>query len=383
MVIRFVRRTVAILSASGLAAAGAMGPAAAAAGSGWQVVATIAPHNEEVQLNAVTATSPTDAWAVGVTGTGTGNIIEHWNGTSWRQVPVPAHLLARMQELGAVAATSDRNMWAIDLRGDWLHLDGTSWTTGRVPTLPGDRSGLTIGAALTAGRRSVWVFGRDSTRGQNLSYAARFNGTTWQATSLPGPHGAVGIVDASAASAQDIWAVAEGGPGLPTANDLVHWNGRRWRAVSLPSSLARQSQLVSVLAQPGGDVWVAGGIPHGYHHARGIIARWNGRTWTTDKLPAAPGTADDVITELVPDGSGGVWAMGFNRQPCAGPMWHYQAGAWTDTGLVGCSVGAYVHGPQGLANVPGTTSVWAVGGLSDSAVPNGEAGMVMLYGPQP
>jgi hypothetical protein len=33
--------------------------------------------------------------------------------------------------------------------------------------------------------------------------------------------------------------------------------------------------------------------------------------------------------------------------------------------------------------VPGTTSVWAVGGPSDSAVPNGEADMVMLYGPQP
>lgn len=383
MVTPFVRRTVVILSACGLAVAGAMGSAEAAVSPGWQVVATIAPHNEEVQLNAVTATSAADAWAVGVTGTSTGSIVEHWNGTSWLESPVPARLLAEMNVPLSVAATSDRNMWAFDYRGDWLHLDGTSWTTGRVPTFPGGRSGLTIGAGLAASAGSVWVFGQDSTPSKDISYAARFNGTSWQAMSLPGPVGSDGIVDASAASARDIWAVTEGGPGSPTANGLVHWNGHRWRAAALPSSLARPSHLASVLAQPGGDVWVAGGIPHGADHAQGVIARWNGRTWTVDKLPAVQETADDVITDLVPDGSGGVWAMGFTPQQCAGPMWHYTAGAWTDTGLAGCSVGAYVHGPQGLASVPGTTSVWAVGGRSDSAVPHGEAGLVMLYGPEP
>jgi hypothetical protein len=64
-------------------------------------------------------------------------------------------------------------------------------------------------------------------------------------------------------------------------------------------------------------------------------------------------------------------------------MWHYQAGAWTDIGLAGCPVGAYAHGPEGLASGPGTSSVWAVGGHSDPAVPNGGAGLVMRYGPEP
>lgn len=65
MVISFVTKAAVILAAGGLAVAGAIGPAQAA-GSGWQVAATIAPHNEEVQLNAVTAISSRDAWAVGV-----------------------------------------------------------------------------------------------------------------------------------------------------------------------------------------------------------------------------------------------------------------------------------------------------------------------------
>lgn len=75
--------------------------------------------------------------------------------------------------------------------------------------------------------------------------------------------------------------------------------------------------------------------------------------------------------------------MGFTQLGCAGPMWHCSAGTWTDTGLVGCSGDAYVHGPQGLANVPGTTSVRGVGGQYDPNVPNGDAGLVLLYGSQP
>ena len=45
-------------------------------------------------LNGVAAASASDAWAVGGTGTGTGSdfsaLIEHWNGTVWNVVPVPA-----------------------------------------------------------------------------------------------------------------------------------------------------------------------------------------------------------------------------------------------------------------------------------------------------
>jgi len=201
--------------------------------------------------------------------------------------------------------------------------------------------------------------------------------------SLPGPTGQFGVSDASAVSAADIWAVVGGGPGRTTANGLLHWNGRRWRSVTLPSFLAHKTNLASVLALPGRQVWVAGGIPRDAGNAEGVTALWNSRTWTVDKLAVDPAAPDDVIGDLTPDGSGGVWGMGFTSKACAGPMWHDSAETWTDTGLVGCSVGAYVHGPQGLANVPGTTSVWGFGGQYDPNVPHGEAGLVLLYGSQP
>jgi hypothetical protein len=381
MIISFANKAALILAVGGLAVVGAIGPAQAA-GDGWQVTATIAPHNQEVQLNAVTAISKRDAWAVGVIGPSTGDIVLHWNGTSWQQVAVPSRVMAKVSVLGSVGATSDRNVWAFDGSGDYLRFNGSTWTAGRVPTFPGGKNGLVVASGLAVGANGAWLFGFDSTASKFISYAARFNGRTWQAVSLPGPIGQFGVLDASAVSASDIWAVVEGGPGQRTANGLLHWNGRRWLSVTLTAYLAHNTNLISVLALPGGDVWVAGAIPSG-HNDWGVTALWNGHAWTVGKLPSDPTTKQDVISDLVPDGAGGVWAMGFTPQDCAGPMWHFSARVWTDTGLVGCSVGACVHGPEGLANVPGTTSVWAVGGQPDSRVPNGEAGLVMLYGSQP
>src|SRR5215472_1298670 len=202
-----IGKTTVILAVSGLAVMALGSPVPASAATGWQVFATIAPNNEEVQLNAVTAIGRGDAWAVGPTGASTGDIVVHWNGTHWRKAAVPAGVLAKVSVLSSVAATSDSNIWA-----------------------------------------------------------SHFNGSTWRTMSLPGPAGQFGVFDASAVSANDIWAVVDGGPGKPTANGLVRWNGRRWRSVAMPSFLAQKTNLASVLALPGGQVWVAGGIPHSAGH---------------------------------------------------------------------------------------------------------------------
>src|SRR5215813_3502307 len=114
MIMPLTGQKVAILAATGLAVAAAMSPMPASGSTGWQVVATIAPGNEEVQLNAVTAIGTGDAWAVGPMGTGTDDIVEHWNGAGWQQVAVPAPVLAKVSVLSSVAATSDHNIWAFD-----------------------------------------------------------------------------------------------------------------------------------------------------------------------------------------------------------------------------------------------------------------------------
>src|SRR5215831_15699706 len=61
-------------------------------GTAWARVSSPTPPGASSELNGVAATSATNAWAVGDTGTTTRQLplIEHWDGTAWRQVPSPS-----------------------------------------------------------------------------------------------------------------------------------------------------------------------------------------------------------------------------------------------------------------------------------------------------
>jgi hypothetical protein len=74
----------------------------------------------------VTATSASNAWAVGSTGTKT--LIVHWNGTAWKRVPSPTPAAGGF--LGGVTATSARNAWAVGRTGGKTlieHWNGVTW----------------------------------------------------------------------------------------------------------------------------------------------------------------------------------------------------------------------------------------------------------------
>ena len=77
-------------------------------------------HGVSVQLDSVTATSRTNAWAVGYDHSE--SLILHWNGKAWRRVrsPTPVHSPAGQSPLYAVASSAADNAWggrpAISLR---------------------------------------------------------------------------------------------------------------------------------------------------------------------------------------------------------------------------------------------------------------------------
>ena len=74
-------------------------------------------------LEAVAATSASNAWAVGLTDSTHKALIERWNGTVWKQVPTPTP--AGGGSLAGVAATSGSNAWAV----------GQTGSAGRIKTL--------------------------------------------------------------------------------------------------------------------------------------------------------------------------------------------------------------------------------------------------------
>ncbi len=84
-------------------------------GTKWAQVPSPNPGAPGNELNAVSADSATDAWAVGTilaSGGVTDTLILHWNGTSWSQVssPTPANSYLNLAGVSAISAS---DAWAV------------------------------------------------------------------------------------------------------------------------------------------------------------------------------------------------------------------------------------------------------------------------------
>lgn len=120
-------------------------------GRRWTQVPSPSPGgNSRVSvLDAVTAVSATDVWAVGrYVRHGNRTLIEHWDGTRWRVVS--------SQGLGAlvgIAALSPGDVWTVggSAVGHW---DGSAWSVGA--TLAG---GDTLNAVAASSPGDVWAVG--------------------------------------------------------------------------------------------------------------------------------------------------------------------------------------------------------------------------------
>ncbi len=131
-------------------------------GLSWTVIPTqTLPLNGRV--NALSAISPYDVWAVGVSGSDA--LILHWNGTDWSSV-VPAYKPDAVSSLlTAIAAISPKNIWAvgfyISTNGSRYnlveHWDGSSWKAYTTPNSGGTFNTLTGVTATSLG--DVWAVG--------------------------------------------------------------------------------------------------------------------------------------------------------------------------------------------------------------------------------
>ena len=373
MVIRRLPRVVLVVPAAALALASGVLPAVAASPTGWRVQTTIAMKGKDVELIRVAADARNDAWATGFSVKGEGaavSLVEHWDGSSWHRVVLPAGAVTEMRSVGdgllAIGASSPRNVWAFGVLGEWLRWNGTRWTFGRLP-----RSRLTVrvDSALVLGPRNVWAFGLRLRSDGAMQYAAHFNGAKWVTASLPDAHV---IVDASAVSARDIWVLSgfspiEGGePG-----SLAHWSGGKWRSVPVPKALG---DLRSIVALSDSDVWVGSAVASGRKGGTEAVGHWNGHRWKVTPMPVSAGAHGFLeIAIMAPDGTGGLWAeAGSSFEAVTSRLWHYSHGHWRQSSL------RPLHGSplQSVAYVPRSRSVWGVGSINS-------AGMIALAGPLP
>ncbi len=291
-------------------------------------VKTAAPWTTYGVLNAVVATSDTNAWTVGDIGTYTRwPIVGRWNGTAWRSVSVPRPS-GQLGVFADMANTDDVRFWAVGehlVNGRakplaMLH-DTTGWSTKNPSVDAAAEAGLTD-VTIAPDTGTVWLGGwKTNGSGQARAWVLRRVNSVWQTSQLAPIAGGRAAITDLAFTASGGWAVGfvDGAHGyLPI---LQHWDGSAWSAVNLPWAAGRSVVLNAVDEDANGDLVVAGTEIDELR--QDILAVRSGATWQVTSLSA--GTADRAtFTDTAPV-AGGAMAVGFydkqpiTMMPCAGP----------------------------------------------------------------
>jgi hypothetical protein len=355
-------------------AAGQMASADVAAGGtptgsapGWMVVPIPRIHGQ-VNLTAVTASNPSDAWAVGYVaddGT-TRSLALHWDGRSWTHVMTPAS--GERSWLTAVSASSPSDVWAVgsdeaglSRRTLVMHWDGTTWSIVPSPNVTGRDSVLNGVVAVSAD--DTWAVGSaldEQFTGHTL--VQHWDGRSWSIIRSPNPSDSgVGsnLLAVTADTASDVWAVGDYDQGDWVMHPLAQrWDGRSWQTVDTPT--AADGALLSSVATRAGLVWAVGWRlePDDQQQLRyqPYAMRWEDGSWSPTDMPTFP-RADVTFNDVTITPTGDVWTVGTHNTDSltaqwSGSTWHVVASA---------SPGAISNTLVSAAPIPGTPCLWAVG----------------------
>jgi hypothetical protein len=323
-------------------------PSRAADAPAWQIDAKVhyGTSGNASGYSAVIAPGKNDAWAFGGTNPGgpSSPEAEHWNGSRWLASPLPAGLNGFIV---AAAASSASNVWAVG-NGYALRWDGVRWSVAKIWNTGGQVTSVAV-----ISRDDVWVFGSSSFSGQANLGTWHYDGRRWAPVS--GAAGGAGIYRASAVSEGDIWAITASARG----GSVVHYNGTEWQDVPAADALLSNAQLNDVLAVSWHNVWVSGTTPADAADGHLVLAHWNGKCWRRFVAPWLVQQSERFAT----DGAGGIWIPVVTGGDGA-TTWilHLSySGEWTRTEITAAR-GSGV-GVGDLALVPGTTTLWGIGGL--------------------
>jgi hypothetical protein len=350
----------------------------------WAITPTVNPSPVTNEFNAVSARTTTDAWAVGDflgpnDDDGLVMLAEHWNGTAWSQTPTP-NIFRVDEKLNAVSASSATDVWAVGSQNMTgfkhtdpiaAHYDGTGWTIVPTPATTGGSKSILFGVADLSST-NAWAVGRSE---GNRALIEHWNGTAWSIVTAPVPPVPAGetfvgttLNAISARSATDIWAAGYTQSGKGTAANsytlTMHYNGTAWSIVPSPNPAVRSAingvrqQLNGVVEISANDAWAVGNTVDtvsGSFQPNGPIAmHWNGTAWSLATVPAGVTTRLSAVTA---NSSGTVWADG------DGAILRFNGTSWTTETVPGAPL------LKGIGSVPGTaTEAFAAGSAAGTYV---------------
>lgn len=326
------------IGAGAIALAFATGAGSAnAAAPDWTVVQTTKLPGDDV-LTDVTVAPTGSTWAVGhrfYQGK-MRPIVQHFTGGSWHGVTVPS---SWSMELQIVDASSSKNVWAFGTDGSAVHWNGKKWAYGKFKTF------RPVDAAVISAS-NVWAV--------NERTAGHWNGKKWTKVTLPAAARSIDAV-----SSKDIWAAGA----LGDKAAVMHWNGSSWKVVktvALPKPEPDATTSLSNVTVSGKNVWAVGsqtwacGEDGDDECAQPLALRLTGKKWTSF---VGEKNAPGGYTDAAADGTGGIWIVqgGWNAR-----LAHMVGNSFTVTTPE--HPAGHDISVDAVANVPGTKTVWGVGG---------------------
>jgi hypothetical protein len=339
-------------------------------GPSWSTVASSQHLNKP---SAIATIAGNDIWVVGSTRDSANPVrtgAEHWNGSSWSQVPVP-DVGTGANSLNGADALASKNIWAVGysthsgrqrtLIERW---NGTQW---RVVTSPnagtsGDNA-LTSVAALS--NTNAWAVGSSRTATSRKSLIQRWNGTSWSIVSSPNP-GTLGnsLLGVEAAAPNDIWAVGWKSSGNGLRSLLLHYDGTRWtEGTAVPKVGTGDNVLTGVSVVSSDDIWATGYYVDDTQYKR-LTLHYNGTSWSHVPSPnGADGTS--ILMGIDASSQTDAWAVGFEYRTALGhyvaSTQHWDGSGWTAFPSAISKDGTKESAMFDVAKATDTSQVWAVG----------------------
>jgi len=208
----------------------------------------------------------------------------------------------------------------------------------------------------------AWAVGYYDGTGVDGNLTEHWNGTSW--TIVPSPSLPIfdTLTSVSAVSSNDVWAVGEYDGNRGETPHAIHWDGTSWSTVTMPvPTSGGYVYLQGVTTVATNDVWAAGYYyDNRLQYERTLAEHWNGTAWS---IVATPDTkqVNQRLQGLAAIATNDVWAVGFDISSGGGgsPITeHWNGSKWS----IIPSINGFRHTSlYGVARVPGTNQVWAVG----------------------
>jgi len=284
----------------------------------WQIQHPPFSKTIGLELNAISAQSDQNVWAVG-------NGSAHWDGNAWSYLPIVRH---DSLNLVGVAALASNNVWGV---GSFVNaggrsveaveqFDGQAWHVIRDVNLIGRNLGGVVGSeALTSisalGPNDIWAagyIGIEPPCDCIVPFIEHFDGTQWKLSGVllnnNSPDNFQFLQGISAISDSDVWAVGyESLNGaLNGAAQIFHFDGTRWTLAASPSGPTARFNAVTAIASD--NVWAVG-----VNNQQTLIAHFDGKQWQT---VASPNTKDinNILSGISAVSPTSVWAVGQHFQ---------------------------------------------------------------------